>query len=271
MVNPNSLMSESSEFFIELSQSSLRVKKIEYQGEKQSPDLVFLHEGLGCIESWKDLPELLAMTLQCDAYIYDRIGYGKSSGFKSTPDYNYLHTEALMVLPDIIEQLSLDKPILIGHSDGASIGIIFAGTHQKKLSALVAQAPHLFVEPVTIEGINKTSELFFKGYLKDSLYALHGNKTDFLFHSWRNIWTSDGFKHWNIEKYLFPIKVPILAFQGQLDEYASIEQLKSINKNSSGIVRSFLIDACGHSPHKQAKERVFSEIVSFITSNVNFS
>lgn len=271
MVNPNSSIAECSEFFVELAKSSIRVKKIKYLGEKKAPDLVFLHEGLGCIESWKDLPELLAMTLQCDAYIYDRIGYGKSSGFNNTPDYNYLHNEALTILPELIEQLQLERPILVGHSDGASIAIIFAGSHTDKLSAIVAQAPHVFVEPVTIEGINIASELFFKGTLKDSLYSLHGNKTDFLFHSWRDIWTSDGFKHWNIEKYLFPIKVPILAFQGQLDEYASVEQLKSINKNSSGVVRSFLIAGCGHSPHKQAKDRVFSEIISFITDNIDFS
>jgi len=229
------------------------------------PLLVFLHEGLGSIEQWRDFPALLCEKVNCPGLIYDREGYGKSEKLKEKRDSGYLQKEAEIALPELLKKLSLQqtKKILIGHSDGGSIALIHAGIFQKNIIAVISEAAHLFIEDISVKGISEALIQFEEGKLKDLLKKYHGEKTDSMFYGWAHTWLNPEFKKWNIEKYLPGISAPVLAIQGQDDQYGSFAQLKSIKKHTKNAEIKF-IPNCGHTPHLQIKEEVLLIMEDFI-------
>jgi pimeloyl-ACP methyl ester carboxylesterase len=237
-------------------------KELILQGR---PLLVFLHEGLGSIAQWKDFPALLCEKTHCPALLYDREGYGKSSEYKSTNDWDYLHIQARNVLPEIFKQLEIEhyNKILIGHSDGGSIAIIHAGSFPEKISGVITEASHQFIEDISVEGIRETVKLFEEEKLKEWLSKYHGDKTGTMFHGWADTWLRDGFQHWNIEEYVKKIKIPFLAIQGKDDQYGSYAQLESIKKYSPKAEINY-IPNCGHAPHIQLKQEMLQLMSEFI-------
>ncbi len=228
------------------------------------PVLVFLHEGLGSLGLWKDFPLLLARACKCPAFVFSRAGYGRSDPCPLPRKINFMHQEALGVLPKLLEKAGMRDHILIGHSDGGSIGIIYAGSpFASRLQGLITMAAHVFCEPLTIASIQEARKAYVKGNLKKRLSPHHGANTDTAFWGWNRAWLAPRFIHFNIEKYLHKIQVPVLALQGRQDPYGTLAQLAAISQKARNS-RIEIIEDCGHAPHLEQKETVLGLMAGFI-------
>ena len=227
--------------------------------------VVFLHEGLGCVQSWGDFPQLLAASTGLAVLAYSRAGYG-GSGSTSTPRTpEWMLDEALVVLPALLEIFEIKSYILIGHSDGASIGIIYAGSkRQGHLQGLVLMAPHVFLEQVSLTGIDHARLMYQTADLRDKLVRYHGSQVDGAFWGWNNFWRRPDIRDWNIEDSLDKIDLPVLVIQGADDEYGSIAQLDSIESRVPVEVERHFLENVGHSPYREQPEFVLNTINRFI-------
>lgn len=234
------------------------------QGDTALPYLVYLHEGLGCAAMWRDFPEVLCRTTGCPGLVYDRLGYGKSSPLNHTRTVHYMHNYALQELPKLLERVIPDTPfILIGHSDGGSISLIFGAEQPSFLKGIITEAAHVFVDHETIAGIRIANEAWTQGKQR-GLAKYHGDKTETIFKAWSETWLTKWFKHWNIEYLLPSIEVPMLVIQGANDQYGSTDQVKSIASKTSGYVHSEIIENCAHVPHLEARPVVLGLMSDFI-------
>ncbi len=252
-------------------------KKIEIQwhhnlqnnqdGQKGRPALIFLHEGLGCTRLWKDFPEKLSKKTGCPALVFSRFGYGKSDASPLPWKINFMHDQALKTLPEIIAQAQIKQYILIGHSDGGSIGIIFSGSpgikKLKGLKGLITEAAHVFCEKITVDCIKLAKTNYEHHNLKLKLEKYHGTNCDNAFYGWNDIWLNPKFMYWNIEKYLNKIKVPMLAIQGKDDQYGTKKQIASI-KHRVNKIETHTLNHCRHSPHSDQQEIVLNLMAQFI-------
>ncbi len=246
-------------------------KKIEIQhhaGEKKDlPCLVFLHEGLGCAGMWKNFPGLLSQRTGCPALVFSRFGYGGSDPSPLPWKLNFMHDQALRTLPDILGQAQIKDHILIGHSDGGSISIIYAGSpsapQKKRLKGVITMAAHVFCEPITVSCIRQAKINYETQGLKQGLEKYHGKNTDNAFYGWNDIWLNPRFIHWNIEKYLGRIRVPMLALQGRDDQYGTLRQIAAIRSRVREI-QTHIIDDCRHSPHLEQPEKVLDIMTAFV-------
>lgn len=256
-------------FFIVANHRRLSAERIEAAdpvSKARKPALVFLHEGLGSIGQWRDFPSLVCRATGLPALIYDRWGHGKSDPLTGPRKVRYMHDEALRTLPEILNQLGMEKTILVGHSDGGSIALIFAAEHPERVSGIVTAAAHVFVEDITIRGIREAVRVFETTNLRERLRPYHGDNTESMFRGWADIWLAPEFRHWNIEAYLPAVTSPVLALQGINDEYGTPAQVNAIVRRVSGPTEGLLIPDCGHIPHHQAREKVLSEVVRFAAS-----
>ncbi|MCO6490950.1 MAG: alpha/beta hydrolase [Phaeodactylibacter sp.] len=238
----------------------LRVHQVEVTGAVSPATLVFLHDALGSVDQWGDFPRELALRCNLNAVVYDRAGHGGSSPMLHTRDGAYLHREALEVLPELLQQLRIEVPILVGHSDGGSIALIYAAYHQPL--AIITEAAHVFVEEITLEGIKK-AQLQKDRFIR-KLSPFHGDKAETLFGAWADTWTEDGFRNWNIEGLLPRITCPALVIQGSEDQYGSDEQIRGIVSGIGARAEGFRVENCGHVPHRQAEQVVLQRMSTFI-------
>jgi pimeloyl-ACP methyl ester carboxylesterase len=231
-------------------------------GCRGGPPLVFLHEGLGSVAMWRDFPARVAAAVGCEAVVYSRHGYGASAPANVPRSVRYMHDEALTVLPELLERLALARPILIGHSDGGSIALIHAGAGVHPLSGVVALAPHVFVEDVSVASIALARTAYETTDLRAKL-ARHHDDVDSAFHGWNRVWLDPAFRDWNIEDHVRRISCPVLAIQGEGDEYGTMEQLRRI---AAGVPGAELLElaACGHSPHRDQPGAVLAAITRFV-------
>ena len=250
------------EFDIKTGKSRLRIsRENNYAGR---PVIIFLHESLGCIELWKDFPKKLGEVCRCNILIYDRLGYGKSDPFSTlNRNKDYMETEA-DILHKILEICKIDKAILFGHSDGGTIALIAASKYPDKISGVITEGAHVFVEEKTLEGIRKAFDSYYTTGLKDKLIKYHGDKTDAVFRAWTDTWLSVDFRNWNIETFLPGIKCPCLIIHGDNDMYGSNKQVESIINGVSGITEKLIIPGAGHSPHKESRDLTLSRSKEFI-------
>ena len=227
-----------------------------------APAMVFLHEGLGSISMWRDFPQRVADATGCEAVVYSRRGYGRSAVLKEPRAPRYMHDEALAALPELLDRLNLERPILFGHSDGASIALIHAGGAQRPLAGVVVMAPHVLVEDVSIRSIGQAKLAYETTNLRDRL-ARHHDDVDSVFRGWNDIWLHRDFRAWNIEEYLPSITCPLLAIQGEDDEYGTMDQIERIARQvgDTDVVR--LAD-CRHSPHKDQPDAVIEAVAAFV-------
>jgi len=233
----------------------LELKRIDPGVHANEPPgtLIFLHEGLGSAALWKDFPERVAQRTGCPAVVYSRYGYGKSDRLERAHSVDYMHREALDTLPELLSQLAIEDPILIGHSDGASIALIYAGAQRGPLRGLVAMAPHVFVEDVTAASIAQAKVAFETTDLPQRLGRYHDDPVS-TFYGWNDIWLHPEFRAWNIEACLAKIAVPILLIQGEDDQYGTRAQVDAIARQVSGPVEVLMLDQCRHSPHGDRAE-----------------
>lgn len=233
--------------------------------------LLFLHEALGSIGQWKSFPEELCERIHLKGIVYERQGHGTSSPFTSERDEYYLHNYALKELPQFIEKIIPDKKvILVGHSDGGSIALLFAHKHPENVVGIVTMAAHLINEPETISGIGPAVKAFEEGKL-DGLKKYHTDKTEQLFYAWANTWRSDAFKTWNIENDVGSNRIPGLFIQGEDDQYGTPQQLVLIQTKFPNTGKSILLKECGHHPHLEQKEKVIELINNWISESVSIS
>jgi len=229
-----------------------------------SPHLVFLHEGLGSVGQWRDFPLSLCARTGLPALVFDRWGYGKSEPCEKSGDVGYLHEEALTFLPQVLGHFGIEKAILIGHSDGGSIALMFAAARPEKVCCLITEAAHVFVEDVTLTGIREAVGAYKDTDLRERLAKYHGEKTDLVFKRWSETWLAPLFREWNIEDYLPGVRCPVLAIQGKDDPYGTPAQVEAIVRQVSGPASGMIIPACGHIPHFQAREVVINAMTDFI-------
>lgn len=227
------------------------------------PPLVFLHEGLGCVSLWRDFPDHVARRVGAPAVVYSRFGYGKSSGLTNARTPQFMHEEALEVLPELLDILGVSAPILIGHSDGASIALIHAAARSRPTTAVVLMAPHVMVEPICVESIARVTETYERTELKVRL-ARHHDHVDDAFFGWSRIWLDPRFRTWNLAKESQALDVPALLIQGEDDEYGTLAQLDAIAEVAVGPVQRLVLTKCGHAPHRDQEAVVLDAISGFV-------
>ena len=228
------------------------------------PTLIFLHDALGCTRFWRDFPHRLSQRTGLPALIYDRLGAGDSDPLERPYEKLYMRDEALRSLPDVLRAAAVEKAILIGHSDGGTIALTYAGAAPDKIRGVIAIAPHLFREPRTLSAIRERIAEFDGGDLKMRLARYHGSKTEGLFQRLVETWTAEDSPNWGVEPYVSKLRCPVLALQGDEDEYFSATQLDAIEALVQGPFERRIIAGCGHLPHHTAADEVLDAMAEFI-------
>ncbi|MBE0650209.1 MAG: alpha/beta hydrolase [Bacteroidales bacterium] len=254
--------------WVTLSGIKLFVRKIhrEKKINAGSPVIVFLHEGLGSVEQWKDFPEKLVSATGLDAVVYDRLGYGKSGPLTEKRGIDYIHKEEKF-LHNLIEALNLNSYFVVGHSEGGSLGLIHASNHPKDLLKVVTLSANSFNEPKiapSIEEVIKTYEAP-QSKLKIALTKYHGEKTDDVFYAWSKTWTAPFFHSWNILDELTKIEVPVQSFHGKNDQYTSLQQIENIKRLVTAPKEIIILDDCSHHPHFDHQDVVVKNITDFLS------
>ncbi len=253
-------------FFVAIGGRRLEVERSD--GDPAQPasavTYVFLHEGLGSISMWRGFPARVAVATGCPAIAYSRYGYGRSDVLEAPFGVDYMHREALETLPELLATLGIERPVLVGHSDGASIALIHAGAGHP-LRGLIALAPHVFVEDISVESIAAAKVAFETTDLPERL-ARHHTDARRTFYGWNDIWLHPDFRRWNIEAFLPAIRCPVLAIQGREDQYGTIAQVDAIAAKVAGPCEVVMLEKCGHSLHRDQPEATLEAIVRFGSS-----
>ena len=233
-----------------------------------APLLVFLHEGLGSVAMWKDWPRRVCEAAGCRGLVYSRYGYGQSTPRppEEKRPVDFMHREAREVLPALLRALDVDatrdKPVLFGHSDGGSIALLYAAMHPDAVAGVVAAAPHILVEDVSVASIAQARQAYLETDLRARLGRYHADP-DSAFWGWNDIWLDPAFRRWNLDEYLSRIACPVLAIQGLDDEYGTLAQIRGIRRLAPQT-QLLEIPDCGHSPHKDQPARVIQAVAGFV-------
>lgn len=255
----------STDFFINIDGASLFVRKLAPPNiDNTKTPVIFLHDSLGSAALWRKYPEIISLGSQREVYIYERRGHGHSSPLEShVRDSRYLENEADLI-PAVLKELSVKKVILYGHSDGASISLIAAGKFPALVKGLIVEAPHIFAEDITIEGVRRTVERKNETRIIDKLKKYHREKAETIFRAWGETWLNPAYHSWNIEKFLKNIASPVLVIQGENDEYGTARQMTGISQNAKGRVELRLLPKMGHNPHNEDPSAVSRIALEFL-------
>ncbi|MBW4935938.1 alpha/beta fold hydrolase [Marinobacter sp. F4206] len=247
----------------------VEVRRIRHQGQceggKKRPTLVFLHESLGSIALWRRFPERLAKATGCDALIYNRLGYGRSSDETLPRPYDYQEKEGELLLPRLLDELGIEEVVLIGHSDGGSIALIAAGALGDRAKALVTMAAHIYADHLTLDGIREMAVRYRETDIREKLQRYHGDRTDDLFNAWQTVWLDEGFQAFmDFGRWLAAIQCPSMIMQGQDDEYGMPEQVTDIVAGIGAKAEAVFLPDTGHSPHLEKPEQVLDLVCDFL-------
>ncbi|MGV3571639.1 MAG: alpha/beta fold hydrolase [Ramlibacter sp.] len=260
--------------FVEIDGGGRRLR-IEHQwvgsGDRRAPLLVFLHEGLGSVAMWRDFPARLCEAIGATGLVYSRPGYGRSTprepGEQWAPDF--MHRQADVVLPALLRALGIDPAReelwLFGHSDGASIALLYAAHHPGQLQGAIVLAPHILVEDVSIASIAAARDAWRDTDLRQRLARYHEDPES-AFGGWNDAWLAPAFRGWSIEQEIEAIRCPLLAVQGLDDEYGTLEQVRGIARRVPGT-EVVELPACGHSPHRDQPQQVIERVAGFVRKN----
>lgn len=240
-----------------------------YQFDANRPTILFLHDSLGSVKLWRDFPQKLAELTQCNFLVYDREGHGESSPFsieKRATNYLELGADTLHL---ILSKLQLKDIILFGHSDGATISLLYAAKYPQNVIATIVEGVHVFVEEETLQGIREAKKALETTNLAERVAKYHGDKTHKLFQMWMETWLDPSYRDWNIEKNIQSIQSPILVFQGENDEFGTMEQVNKIKANVKSLVIDHYVNDCGHNPHKEQTEFTLNQSKEFLNHILN--
>ena len=231
----------------------------------EAPTLVMLHEGLGCVGLWGDFPDKLSAATGAGVFVYSRAGYGQSSPVMLPRPLSYMHDEAREVLPHLLDEIGFKHGLLIGHSDGASIAAIYAGSRQDyRVGGLVLMAPHFFTEPEGLASIAQARMAYESGDLRERLARWHKD-VDNAFRGWNGAWLDPQFRYWDITEFLAYIRVPILIVQGEDDQYGTARQIDAAERECYCPVEVVLLPKVKHTPQRDAPEATLNAISDFVT------
>ncbi len=230
----------------------------------QAPTLVLLHEGLGCVALWRDLPERLASATGCGVFAWSRQGYGQSDPVTLPRPLSYMEDEARDFVPAVLDAVGIQRAVLVGHSDGASIALLHAGgTQDFRIAGLVLIAPHVIVEDISVDRIAKSGATYAES-LRGRLARYHRD-VDGAFWGWTRAWLDPAFRDWRIDDRVAFIRVPMLLIQGDADEYGTAEQLRLIEHEAYCPVETLLVAGAGHAPHSSHTALVVGAIADFVS------
>lgn len=229
--------------------------------------IIFLHEGLGSVSAWTqrglDWPLAVCNATGRAGLVYSRLGYGQSDPAppgRRTLQPDYMHQEAYEVLPALLAGLNIANPVLLGHSDGATIALLYASKH--RTAACIAMAPHVMVEAIALSAIAQAKVAYKSGALKSSLAKHHAN-VDGAFWQWNDVWLSTGFRSFDIRDECRRISAPLLLIQGIDDAYGTMAQLDKIALVAPYAQQVRLAD-CGHSPHRDQPQLALTAVAGFL-------
>lgn len=240
----------------------IRLETRTIDGATDKPWLVFLHEGLGSVSLWREFPDRLAGRLELPALIYSRRGYGRSDALEGLRKPDFMHREALDVLPALLAAHGIERCILVGHSDGASIALIYTARHPDNVAGAVLMAPHVFVEDISRTSIARISETYATTDLRARL-ARHHAHVDDAFLGWSRAWLDPCFQDWSLRTECARLTVPTLLVQGEDDEYGTLAQLDRIEAAAPTRPERLVLPRCGHSPHRDRENDVIAAIAAF--------
>ena len=265
-------MSEAPEFVqIDWRGAPVRIE-VQWIGSERTkvPLVVFLHEGLGSVAQWKDFPQRLCAAAGCRGLVYSRPGYGRSTQRGALEEWksDFMHRQALEVLPPLLAELGIvEKPWLLGHSDGASIALLYAARWPNAVAGLIVIAPHIFVEDLSVASIELAREAYLEQGLRQGLAKYHDDP-DSAFWGWNRIWLDPAFRDWSIADEIGTIHCPLLAVQGVDDEYGTMRQVLGIAQRLPQTELLALPD-CGHSPDRDQPDRLITAINDFLQRHHN--
>jgi pimeloyl-ACP methyl ester carboxylesterase len=230
---------------------------------ESAPTIVLLHEGLGSAGLWGDFPERLQAATGAGVFAWSRAGYGHSTPAKLPRPLDYMHVEAREVLPKLLDKIGFRRGLLLGHSDGASIAAIYAGSHQDhRVQGLALIAPHFIVEDISVVSIAQIRDAYETTSLKEKLSRWHKD-VDNAFHGWNGAWLDPGFRSWDISEYLAYIRVPVAILQGVDDQYGTMRQIEIAQEECYCPVDVTVIPGAGHAPHREAPGPTLDAIAEF--------
>jgi pimeloyl-ACP methyl ester carboxylesterase len=229
---------------------------------RQAPTAVLLHEGLGCVGLWRDFPRALAAATGHGIFAYSRQGYGASDPCSLPRPLDYMTDEAVRVLPQVLDAIGLERGVLVGHSDGASIAALHAGlVRDPRIGGIVLMAPHVFTEPMGLAAIAEARTAYDSGDLRSRL-AKHHRHVDAAFRGWNDAWLDPEFARWDIREPLADITVPVLAIQGEDDQYGTRAQIRAIE--TAVPVKAVMLADCRHSPFLDQPQRTLALAAEFM-------
>lgn len=244
---------------------------IEYawigSADPAAPQVVFLHEGLGSLAMWKDYPATLCAAAGARGLVFSRPGYGRSTPRAAGERWlsDFMHRQAHEVLPALLAALGVAaRPWLLGHSDGGSIALLYAARFPERVAGVIALAPHLFVEDVSVASIAAARDAYHTTDLRARLARYHDDP-DSAFYGWNDIWLDPAFRGWSIEDEVAAIRCPVLAVQGVDDEYGTMAQIDAVVRRVPHAQRLALA-RCGHSPHRDQPAALTAAVVGFMAA-----
>ena len=240
---------------------------LEYACFGPAPDramtIVMLHEGLGSLGLWRDLPAQIAQDTGLGVFVWSRAGYGQSDPADLPRPLDYMTREAVDVLPQVLDAAGIRRAILLGHSDGATIAAIHAGSVEDfRIRGLILMAPHFFTEPMGLAEIARARDAFETGDLRARL-SRHHRDAEATFHGWNDVWLDPGFAEWNVAETIDYIRIPVLAIQGRNDPYGTLAQIDEIADRIYAPLDTAILDDCRHAPHLEQPERTRAAIAEF--------
>jgi pimeloyl-ACP methyl ester carboxylesterase len=252
------------EGFLELDPLRLEYRMIGPRPDAAAPTIVMLHEGLGSVGLWGGFPEAIAEATGAGVFVYSRAGYGKSRPGAMPRSVSFMHEEACTVLPRVLDAIGFQRGLLLGHSDGASIATIYAGSVQDhRMRGLVLIAPHFFIEAFGIAEIERANAAFASGELREKLERWHAD-VDCAFRSWSDPWLHPDFRNWDITEALGYIRVPILIVQGEDDQYGTVKQIEAAQQECFCPVEAVVLPGIRHAPHREAPQQTLGAVTDFI-------
>jgi pimeloyl-ACP methyl ester carboxylesterase len=237
-----------------------RIEFLDFAGTAYRSPLVLLHEGLGSVGLWRGLPGRLRESTSRRVIAFSRHGHGDSDPPPQHRRPDFMHREACEILPTLLARLGVSQPILVGHSDGASIGLIYAAGNP--VAGLVLLAPHVFVEEITLAGIRQAEAMFEAGNLRGRM-ARHHRDPDVTFRNWCGVWLHPDFRNWNLAALLESVRAPVLLIQGEDDPYGTLAQLEAIERGVAGATSRLVVPG-GHSPHLESPDITIEAINRFV-------
>jgi pimeloyl-ACP methyl ester carboxylesterase len=258
-------MTLASQGFLRIGASDLEYRMIG-PAPDQAPTLVLLHEGLGSAALWGDFPQQLQEATGAGVFVYSRAGYGASSPVTLPRPLDYMHREALDVLPELLDAIGFRRGILVGHSDGASIAAIYAGGRQDfRVHAIALMAPHFVVEDISVKSIAEIKTTYETTNLREKLARWHKD-VDNAFYGWNGAWLDPKFRSWDISDYLAYIRVPVAIIQGADDQYGTLRQVEIAQEECYCPVGVTILDNVGHSPHREGPAATLKAISDFCSA-----